>query len=130
MKNTINTMPDNKLLQAFNKLEHAMTKEALIHDDSIYFDAISKNFESCVEYAWKYLKRLVEAQGLEAYSPKEAIKLAGKIHVIQDVELWLDFLNDRNLAVHDYIGIDDETYILTIKKFISEMKTVLTKKIT
>lgn len=127
MKNTETNNQDKKMLQAFRKLQHALKNKTRLDEDSIYFDAISKNFESCVEYAWKFLKRQVEAQGLEAYSPKEAIKLAGKIHIIDDVEKWLDFLNDRNLAVHDYIGIDDASYLKTILEFTIEMKALLAK---
>lgn len=127
MKSTNTVKIDKKLLDTFKKLEHSMKYESQICDDSIYFDAISKNFESCMEYAWKFLKRLVESQGFEAYSPKETIKLSGKIHVIDHVEKWLDFLNDRNLAVHDYIGIDDSSYMDTIKEFMLEIKILITR---
>jgi uncharacterized protein with HEPN domain len=38
------------------------------------------------------------------------------------VQKWLDFLEDRNLAVHDYLGISDEDYIKMIKEFLIEVK--------
>lgn len=44
------------------------------------------------------------------------------VELIDNVELWLDFLEDRNLAVHDYLGIMDEDYLKSIKKFMSEVK--------
>ncbi len=113
---------DKKLIESIQKLEQALKHEKKIHDDPIYFAGISKCFEVCLEYAWKYMKREATAQGYEAYSPKESIKLGGKIKLIDNVELWLDFLEDRNLAVHDYLGISEKDYLTLIKSFLKEVK--------
>lgn len=105
-------------------LEHALTHLEKAKKDNFYFAGISKEFEVCFEYAWKYLKQKVEESGLEAVSPKEAIKQAGHIGLIKDVELWLGFLQDRNIAVHDYLGMSNMDYLKTIQKFFGEVKKI------
>lgn len=64
------------------------------------------------------------AEGLEVYSPKEVIKQAGRLGWINDVEKWLDFLEDRNLAVHDYLGVSEADYLKTIENFLQEVKKI------
>src|SRR3989338_10582454 len=118
---------DDKLLESFRQLEHALDFEDKVSKDRFYFSGICKSFETCLEYAWKYFKRQATDQGLEVYSPKEAIKLAGQLGLIEDVESWLGFLNDRNVAVHDYLGIPDQVYLKTIKSFAIQMKTLISK---
>ena len=114
--------PDKKLQESIQKLTQALKHEKKIHDDPVYFAGITKCFETCLEYAWKFMKREVTQQGYEAYSPREAIKLAGKIQLIENVEKWLNFLEDRNLSVHDYLDIPEKTYLELIKDFFKEVK--------
>ncbi|MBI2336301.1 MAG: nucleotidyltransferase substrate binding protein [Deltaproteobacteria bacterium] len=111
-----------KLPESIKALEHALTFLKLAQKDPFYFAGISKTFETCLEYAWKYLKQRSTEEGLEAYSPREAIKIGGRLGLIDNVEKWLDFLEDRNLAVHDYLGIADEDYLKTIQDFVTEVK--------
>lgn len=113
---------DKKLAESIQKLAQSLKHQDKIHDDPVYFAGITKCFETCLEYAWKFMKREVVKQGYEAYSPREAIKLAGKIQLIEDVEKWLNFLEDRNLSVHDYLDIPEQDYINLIKDFFKEVK--------
>jgi len=112
---------DKKLKESIGKLEEALKyhDEALVND--LYFDAIIKRFEVCFEYAWKHLKRIVSEAGQEVYSPRDTLKEATKLKLIQNLELWLDFLEDRNLSVHDYLGADEASYLKDIKKFVKEV---------
>lgn len=106
-------------------LEHALEFAENAEEDRFYFSGISKSFETCMEYAWKYFKRMAVDEGVEVFSPKEAIRVAGGLKIIDDVEKWLDFLEDRNLSVHDYLGVSEEDYLKTIRKFLIEAKKVL-----
>ena len=69
-------MKDSKLKKAVAELEHALSFENKISKDRFYFSGITKTFEVCLEYAWKYLKRRVIDAGIEIYGPKEVIKEA------------------------------------------------------
>lgn len=117
----------SKFKESIKALEHALSFIEKINEDRFYFSGISKSFEVCIEYAWKYLKRRATEEGLEVYSPKEAIKIGGRLGLIDDVEKWLNFLTDRNLAVHDYLGIPDEDYVETIQDFLIEAKKIIKK---
>jgi nucleotidyltransferase substrate binding protein (TIGR01987 family) len=115
----------DKLKKSVFALEHALSFEKKARDDQFYFSGISKSFEVCLEYAWKYFKKRATDEGLEVYSPRDAIKMAGKMKMIDDVEKWLVFLNDRNIAVHDYLGMSDEEYLDTAKSFLNEAKKLI-----
>ena len=115
----------DKLKESVDALEHALSFLSKVKKDPFYFSGISKCFEVCFKYAWKHMKRKATAEGFEVYSPKEAIKYGGQLKVIDNVEKWLDFLEDRNLAVHDYLGISDEDYLNTIQEFLNEVKKLV-----
>jgi nucleotidyltransferase substrate binding protein (TIGR01987 family) len=114
-----------KLSESIEALEHALSFEKRALKDPFFAAGIAKSFESCFEYAWKTMKTVVTEHGLEAFSPRDAIKAAGRIGLIQDVEAWLGYLEDRNLSVHDYLGIGDAEYLVTIKRFLVSVKDLL-----
>ncbi len=70
---------------------------------------------------------MVQGHGMEAYSPRDVIKVAGRLDIIQNVELWLGFLEDRNLSVHDYLGIEDSEYIQTVHRYLAEATSLYEK---
>lgn len=110
--------------ESIDALEHALTFLDKAKKDDFYYAGITKKFEICFEYAWKYFKRKAQEEGLEAFSPKEAIKLAGRMGLIDSVENWLDFLEDRNTGMHDYLGMSQEDYLETIQAFFREVKKI------
>ena len=124
---TKKTNHDPKLKESIQKLQKALKHENKIHDDPVYLAGIIKCFEVSIEYSWKLMKRETTKQGYEVYSPREAIKLAGKTKIIDDVELWLNFLEDRNLSVHDYLGIPEKEYLELIKRYLIEAKKLILK---
>ncbi|MBI5293612.1 MAG: nucleotidyltransferase substrate binding protein [Chloroflexi bacterium] len=66
-------------------------------------DAAIQRFEFTFELAWKTTMRVEQASGLESgASPRQVIKVAFKADWIDDNELWLTMLNDRNRTSHAY----------------------------
>ncbi len=112
----------DKLKKAIKELETALTYRKKALEEKFFFSGIAKSFEVCFEYAWKYFKYRSIKEGLEAYSPRDSIKIAGRLNIIDNVELWLGFLENRNLAVHDYLGISDSDYLSIISNFYKEVK--------
>ena len=55
MKRAERPSEDPKLRQAIADLEHALGFSKEAKDDRFYFAGITKSFETCVEYAWKYV---------------------------------------------------------------------------
>lgn len=117
-----------KFRQSVAELEHALTFLAEAKKDSFYFRGIAKCFELSVEYAWKYIQRRVIQEGIEVFSPKEAVKAAGRLNLVDDVEAWLDFIENRNLAVHDYLGPSEDEFMKSIQAYRVEAKKLLAKK--
>lgn len=118
-------MSDEKLAEATRLLSEAIK---LVRNDpanKLSFAALSKAFEVCFEYAWKYLKRCADRAGMEVYSPRDALKAGAQLRVINDLELWDTFLNARNQSLHDYIGIADKDFFPIILRFEKEAKALI-----
>ncbi len=59
-------------------------------------------FEMAFELAWKVLKDYLESEGYMVKSPRETIKQAFQIGLIDNGHIWIDALADRNLTTHTY----------------------------
>jgi len=59
-------------------------------------------FEMAFEQSWKVLKDFLEEEGFEVKSPRDAIKTAFQSQLIDDGQVWLEALKDRNLTTHTY----------------------------
>ncbi len=75
-----------------------------------------QTFEFTFELAWKTLKDLLAHLGLEANSPREAIRQGFSAGLLteEEAEALLDALNKRNLLAHTYredLALEAETLI-------------------
>ena len=114
------------IIDAYEKEEDRIIKDGLR-------DSIIQRFEFATELSWELMKKyLDENLVLEVYSPRSVIKESYKQDLIENGELWLDILEDRNLTSHTY---DENTanrikdnivnkYVLEFEKFIKRIKEV------
>ena len=65
-------------------------------------DSSIQRFEFTFELFWKSLKAYAEESGLEAFSPRDSIRIAFQLGVIQDNPEWFRMLEDRNRTSHTY----------------------------
>jgi len=67
-------------------------------------EGIIQRFEFTLELAWKTLKDKMEFDDLilDKISPKMVLKEAFKAKYIDNIELWLEMIDDRNLLSHTY----------------------------
>ncbi len=114
-------MRDQQLKKSVKNLGEILAKKEI---DDILFDAICKRFEVCFEYVWKYLKRSADEAGQEVYSPKDALREGAKLKLIGDLDLWMKFLHERNLSVHNYYSGDASDTLVVIRKFYEEVKRI------
>ncbi len=70
--------------------------------DELDKDGVIQRFELTFELLWKTLKSILEYNGIECYSPRSCIKEVFKSNLIDDDEIILDMLEDRNLSSHIY----------------------------
>ena len=59
-------------------------------------------FEMTFELAWKVLKDYLESEGYMVKSPRETVKQAFQIGLIDNGHIWIDVLSNRNLTTHTY----------------------------
>lgn len=86
--------------RALSKLHAALAKDIVA--DELYLDGLIQRFEFCFELSWKIMKAFLEYEGIEANSPRSAIRKAFQTELITDAEAWLDMLEKRNLSSHTY----------------------------
>lgn len=77
-------------IQQFDRLND-LEKEGLI-----------QRFEYTFELAWKTMIDYLVWQNISVLYPREVIKTAFHYELIQDGELWMDMLEQRNLMAHTY----------------------------
>ncbi|WP_066190065.1 MULTISPECIES: HI0074 family nucleotidyltransferase substrate-binding subunit [Gracilibacillus] len=59
-------------------------------------------FETTFELAWKVLKDYLEAEGIMVKSPRESIKQAFHVEIIENGYLWMEALSKRYLIANTY----------------------------
>lgn len=99
-------MKNKKFFDSLQKLELAIKRldEALAEDDTnpLAIDGTIQRFEFVFELMWKTLKRALEVEGMLCQTARETLKTAFQIGWISPEELWLQMLDDRNMASHTY----------------------------
>ena len=106
--------------KALKRLEEALKKDI---SDDIIIDGIIQRFEFTFEQAWKVMKLYLEDQGIldEALAPRSTIRCAFKHKLINNGDVWIEMMLDRNRTSHMY---DEETAInivnLVKEKYIIE----------
>ena len=73
------------------------------HENDLLRDGLIQRFEFTFELAWKTLKVCFEDEGLVGInSPKAVLREAFSAGLIDNDNLWLEMLNDRNSTSHIY----------------------------
>lgn len=85
--------------KAFLLLERAL---AIVTPSEVERGGIIQFYEMAFELAWKLMKDYLELLGFTVNSPRDAIKQAFQANILDDGQLWMDALSDRNLTTHTY----------------------------
>jgi nucleotidyltransferase substrate binding protein (TIGR01987 family) len=96
---TIPTLSLDELKRAIVRLGEvlAMPKDDVVRDSAI------QRFEFTVELSWKVIQRYLRQSGYsDPLTPKQSIREAARLGLIRDPELWLSFIDARNLSSHTY----------------------------
>lgn len=83
---------------ALSRLDHALAQ--LVNE--FVRDSAIQRFEFTFELLWKSVKAYAEESGLEAFSPRDSLRVAFQIGLIEDSPEWFRMLEDRNLTSHTY----------------------------
>lgn len=71
------------------------------------------------------MKRLLDERGLIANSPREVFRASALEGLINDPEIWFDFLKKRNLTTHTYNENQADEIIAICAVFAQEIKDFL-----
>lgn len=90
------------VLENFKKCINRLEEVVNLEKTEVNRDSAIKRFELCFDLFWKAIKVYVKDQGVECNSPRDCIKTAFQLGLIEYNEDWLTIIKDRNLAVHIY----------------------------
>jgi len=93
-------------------------KEALaLKLTQINQDASIQRFEFTFELSWKLMRAVADQKGITVFSPKDTIRTAAQLGLIEEVDNWFEYLKARNASSHVYDQkMAGEIYQIT-KKF-------------
>ncbi len=87
---------------------YSLLREALEHDvdalNPLEMEGLIQRFEYTFELGWKLLKDRLEYDGLAlpVTTPRSVVRAAYEARLIEDGEVWMDMLTDRNRTSHRY----------------------------
>lgn len=100
-------MGERKLIDSLGNLELAVSKleDALKipKDRELVVEGTIQRFEYTIELMWKTLKRALDYEGIHPKTPRETLREAFKAGWLEDDEVWLDMLDQRNTSSHVYL---------------------------
>ncbi|WIV12029.1 nucleotidyltransferase substrate binding protein [Proteiniborus sp. MB09-C3] len=101
---------DIRWIQRFSNYKKAFiqVKEALELMETRNLSKLEKQgliqaFEYTYELAWKTLRDFLESKGnTDIYGARDAVKEAFKLGIIENGEVWMQMIKNRNLTSHTY----------------------------
>ena len=88
-------------------------------------DGVIQRFEFTFELVWKTIQEYAKYKGLEAVSPRDSFRVASDLGIIENPEIWFDFLKDRNESTHLYNENQAQLIFSHIPSFITEVEKLL-----
>ncbi len=71
-------------------------------NSNAYRLALAQSFEIVCELGWKVIKDYLFMKNIQADTPKDTIKKAYNSNIIENGQIWIDMINDRNATSHEY----------------------------
>ncbi|HSA07615.1 MAG TPA: HI0074 family nucleotidyltransferase substrate-binding subunit [Candidatus Gastranaerophilales bacterium] len=102
-------MQDVRWKQRFANFERAFSNFIIVlnglkenQDNLIYKMATVQAYEMVFELSWKTLKDFLKEKRVQVEFPRDVIKESFAYEIIEDGEIWIKMLDDRNATVHTY----------------------------
>lgn len=127
-----------KKFEQVKQLHKTMLAEYAKHSNSkAFLSGITSDFDRLFELCWKTLKEYLQKEkcieAAKTGSPKDILKLAYQQGLINDEDLWLRMLTDRNDDAHHYNESSARSYAARIEReylekvdcFIGEMSKLI-----
>ena len=92
----------DNLNRALAQLQSALEAHQAMPENELIVIALIKAYEFSFELSWKTLKDLLAWNGIDARLPREVLKQAFATGLIDEGQIWIDMLEQRNLMAHTY----------------------------
>ena len=89
-------------IDEFLKVLSQLRKAVQRPKDEFIRDSVIQRFEFTYELAWKMLKLRLEAEGIDARTPRQTLQEALQAGFIEDGNAWSELQKNRNLTSHTY----------------------------
>lgn len=100
--------------KAFRQLKQAV--ELIDTLDDLSKEGLIQRYEYTLELAWKTMKDFLESKEVIVSFPKDVIRHAFRADLIDNGELWMEMLKQRNLLSHTY---DEEIFKTAIDSIVN-----------
>lgn len=119
----------NSFLKAFSQLESAVVLSDERDLSDLEEQGMIQAFEYTHELAWKMTKDFLEEKGNnELFGSKDTSRLAFKLGIIENGEVWMEMIKSRNLTSHTYNQDTAKTIVSDIKnRYFSEFEKIKIK---
>lgn len=116
----------------FEKFQKALLSLEAIYlkptqEDRSNIDATIQRFEFTFELAWKFLKDYFFERDIEVHYPKETIQEAFAVNLINNEDIWIKMLKDRNMTSHTYDAKLADEIFSRIKLYVPELRNLFNK---
>ena len=83
----------------FNKAVLRLGEALKLEQNEFIRDSVIQRFEFCIELAWKTSKKMM---GTSTTAPKQVIREMAQNGLIEDVQIWLKAIDERNNSSQTY----------------------------
>jgi nucleotidyltransferase substrate binding protein (TIGR01987 family) len=102
--------------KALVTMKSAMELAATRELSDLEKQGVIQGFEFTFELAWNVMKDYLEEQGINGIiGSKNAVRHAFNKDLIDDGQIWMDMINDQNIAAHVYDSETAEDLVVAIK---------------
>ncbi len=96
------TTPTQEMLTTLISATARLQEALCMPETPLQKDATIQRFEFTFELSWKLMQRIIREEGIQVFGPKDAIRQAARIDLINNPERWFYFLQVRNHTTHLY----------------------------
>ncbi|WP_341792753.1 MULTISPECIES: HI0074 family nucleotidyltransferase substrate-binding subunit [unclassified Rickettsia] len=79
---------------------HNVIESSKVDKNDYVLDASIKRFEFVIELFWKVLKKILTYEKIDSTTPRDVLSKAFQFSIIDNEEIWLKMLDERNNTSH------------------------------
>ena len=95
--------------------------------DEQYQAGAIQSFEWCYELSWKFMRKVLIKNDIEAEVKKDIFRQAARIGLIESPEAWFKFNELRNLTSHTYDEDESNKVVKALPEFDKALDQLIEK---